>query len=244
MDFDKENESPVIQEAFPVVRTNQDFLPGLDELTPELGSLMDEINTNSSSELPTAEEVLERAIFQSQTTANSPRSLERQNALSFNILNIRNRDRVLEEIEDLSKIKLNKILREFRDYHQKYDYLKNEYESRIDRMRLTFEGIEESELEQDPELKKLEKLMLLLKHHYIFNLDRLSEELNNNKDMNKQLGEKLYLGQKHKLIKDQINQWRSRCLRNKYSLKRVDEWCLELVRKIDDIRDQMASSSH
>lgn len=243
MEFDKENESPVIQEAFPVVRTNTNMLPGLDELTPEInGSLLDEINTNSSPELPTAEEALERAIFQSQTT--SPRLLERQNALSFNILNIRNRDRVLEEIEDLSRIKLNKIVREFRDYHQKYDYLRNEYESRIDRMRLTFEGIEESELEQDPELKKLEKLMLLLKHHYIFNLDRLSDELNNNKDMNKQLGEKLYLGKKHKLIKDQINQWRSRCLRNKYSLKRVDEWCLELVRKIDDIRDQMASSSH
>lgn len=241
MEFDKENSSPVIQEAVPVVRT---MLPGLDELTPDLGSLMDEINTNSSSELPTAEEALERAVFQSQTTTNSPRSLERQNALSFNILNIRNRDRVLEEIEDLSRIKLTKILKEFRDYHQKYDYLKNEYESRIDRMRLTFEGIEEGELDQDPELKKLEKLMLLLKHHYIFNLDRLSDELNNNKDMNKQLGEKLYLGKKHKLIKDQINQWRSRCFRNKYPLKRVDEWCLELVRKIEDIRDQMASSSH
>lgn len=243
MEFDKENESPVIQEAFPVVRTNTNMLPGLDELTPEInGSLLDEINTNSSPELPTAEEALERAIFQSQTT--SPRLLERQNALSFNILNIRNRDRVLEEIEDLSRIKLNKIVREFRDYHQKYDYLRNEYESRIDRMRLTFEGIEETELEQDPELKKLEKLMLLLKQHYIFNLDRLSEELNNNKELHRQLGEKLYLGNKHKLIKDQINQWRSRCLRNKYSLKRVDEWCLELVRKIDDIRDQMASSSH
>ena len=162
MEFDKENESPVIQEAFPVVRTN--MLPGLDEITPEInGSLLDEINTNSSPELPTAEEALEQAIFQSQTT--SPRLLERQNAMSFNILNIRNRDRVLEEIEDLSRIKLNKIVREFRDYHQKYDYLRNEYESRIDRMRLTFEGIEETELDQDPELKKLEKLMLLLKQH-------------------------------------------------------------------------------
>ena len=241
MEFEKENESPVIQEAFPVVRTN--MLPGLDEITPEInGSLLDEIHTNSSPELPTAEEALEQAIFQSQTT--SPRLLERQNAMSFNILNIRNRDRVLEEIEDLSRIKLNKIVREFRDYHQKYDYLRNEYESRIDRMRLTFEDIEETELEQDPEIKRLNKLMVILKHHYINNLDRLSDELNSNKDMHKQLGEKLYLGNKHKLIKDQINQWRSRCLRNRYSLKRVDEWCLELVRKINDIRDQMASSSH
>ena len=46
------------------------------------------------------------------------------------------------------------------------------------------------------------------------------------------------------LIKDQINQWRSRCIRNRYPLKRVDEWCLELVIKINDIRDSMASSSH
>ena len=91
MDFDKENESPVIQEAFPVVRTNQRLLPGLDEITPEIGGLIEEIDT-SSPDLPTAEEALEQAIFQSQT--RSPR-LERQNALSFNILNIRNRDNIL-----------------------------------------------------------------------------------------------------------------------------------------------------
>lgn len=240
MDFDKENESPVIQEAFPVVRTNQRLLPGLDEITPEIGGLIEEIDT-SSPDLPTAEEALEQAIFQSQT--RSPR-LERQNALSFNILNIRNRDRVLEEIEDLTRIKLNKIVNEFRDLHQKYDYLKNEFESRVDRMRLTFEGIEDSELEQDPELKRLEKLMIILKNHYLWNLDMLNEELNHNKNLNKELNEKLYLGDKHKLIKDQINQWRSRCVRNRYPLKRVDEWCLELVVKINDIRDRMASSSH
>lgn len=240
MDFDKENSSPVIQEAFPVVRTNQRLLPGLDEITPEIGDLIEEIDT-SSPDLPTAEEALEQAIFQSQT--RSPR-LERQNALSFNILNVRNRDRVLEEIEDLTRIKLNKIVNEFRDLHQKYDYLTNEIESRVDRMRLTFEGIEDSELEQDPELKRLDKLTIILKNHYLWNLDRLNEELNHNKNLNKELNEKLYLGNKHKLIKDQINQWRSRCIRNRYPLKRVDEWCLELVIKINDIRDSMASSSH
>lgn len=239
MEFDKENEPPVIQEAFPVVRT--DLLPGLDEITPGLDEITTGLDATSSPDLPTAEEALEQAIFQSQT--RSPR-LERQNTLSFNILNIRNRDRVLEEIEDLTRIKLNKIINEFRDLHQKYDYLKNEIESRVDRMRLTFEGIEESELEQDPELKRLEKLMTILKNHYLWNLDRLNEELNHNKTLNKEFNEKMYLGDKHKLIKDQINQWRSRCIRNRYPLKRVDEWCLELVVKINDIRDRMASSSH
>lgn len=239
MDFDKENESPVIQPAYPVVRSNQELLPRLGEVTPELHSLIDEIDTDTdSSELPTAEELLEGIISEGRPT------LERQNAMDFNILNIRSRDKVLNDIENMTLIEINKIVDNFKDYHNKYDYLKNEYESRIDRMQLTFEGITEEELEQDPELKRLNKLLMILKKQYIYNLDRLSEELNNNKEMNKELNEPLYLGTKHKLIKDRINQWRSRCLRNRYPLKRIDEWCLELTRKISDIRDSMASSSH
>ena len=244
MEFDKENQSPVIQPAYPVVRSNDELLPRLGEVTPELHSLIDEIDTDtdtdSSSLLPTADELLENIISEGRRP-----TLERQNAMDFNILNIRSRDKVLNDIENMTLTEINKIVDNFKDYHNKYDYLKNEYESRIDRMQLTFEGgITEEELEQDTELKRLNKLLMILKKQYIYNLDRLSEELNNNKEMNKELNEPLYLGTKHKLIKDQINQWRSRCLRNKYQLKRIDEWCLELVIKINDIRDSMASSSH
>lgn len=239
MEFDKENQSPVIQPAYPVVRSNQQLLPRLGEVTPELHSLIDEIDTDTdTSELPTAEELLEGIISEGRPT------LERQNAIDFNILNIRSRDKVLNDIENMTINQIHKIVDNFKDYHNKYDYLKNEYESRIDRMQLTFEGITEVELEQDPELKRLNKLLMILKKQYIYNLDRLSEELNNNKEMNRDFNEPLYLGNKHKLIKDQINQWRSRCLRNKYQLKRIDEWCLELVDKINDIRDRMTSSSH
>lgn len=243
MEFDKENQSPVIQPAYPVVRSNDELLPRLGEVTPELHSIIDEIDTDtdtdSSSLLPTADELLENIISEGRRP-----TLERQNAMDFNILNIRSRDKVLNDIENMTLTEINKIVDNFKDYHNKYDYLKNEYESRIDRMQLTFEGITEEELEQDTELKRLNKLLMILKKQYIYNLDRLSEELNNNKEMNKELNEPLYLGTKHKLIKDQINQWRSRCLRNKYQLKRIDEWCLELVIKINDIRDRMASSSH
>lgn len=247
MEFDKENQSPVIQPAYPVVRSNQELLPRLGEVTPELHSIIDEIDTdtdtNTSSELPTAEELLEGIISEGRRP-----TLERQNAMDisdFNILNIRSRDKVLNDIENMTINQIHKIVDNFKDYHNKYDYLKNEYESRIDRMQLTFEnGITEEELEQDIELKRLYKLLMILKKQYIYNLDRLSEELNNNKEMNRDFNEPLYLGNKHKLIKDQINQWRSRCLRNKYQLKRIDEWCLELVVKINDIRDRMASSSH
>lgn len=247
MEFDKENQSPVIQPAYPVVRSNQELLPRLGEVTPELHSIIDEIDTdtdtNTSSELPTAEELLEGIISEGRRP-----TLERQNAMDisdFNILNIRSRDKVLNDIENMTINQIHKIVDNFKDYHNKYDYLKNEYESRIDRMQLTFEnGITEEELEQDFELKRLYKLLMILKKQYIYNLDRLSEELNNNKEMNRDFNEPLYLGNKHKLIKDQINQWRSRCLRNKYQLKRIDEWCLELVVKINDIRDRMASSSH
>ncbi len=243
MEFDKENQSPVIQPAYPVVRSNDELLPRLGEVTPELHSLIEidtDTDTDSSSLLPTADELLENIISEGRRP-----TLERQNAMDFNILNIRSREKVLNDIENMTLTEINKIVDNFKDYHNKYDYLKNEYESRIDRMQLTFEGgITEEELEQDTELKRLNKLLMILKKQYIYNLDRLSEELNNNKEMNKELNEPLYLGTKHKLIKDQINQWRSRCLRNKYQLKRIDEWCLELVIKINDIRDSMASSSH
>ena len=238
MEFEKDVESPVIQEAVPVetrVMTNQQQnLTGLNELVP----MIDLDDTDSSSpELPPAEEVLEEAI--SRPGPDNPRLFNH-----FNLLEIRNRDQVLYEIENLSKIKLEKILNEFNNYHRQYNYLKNEFESTIDRIQLrTEEEMEISEIEQNPELKRLNILMTILKNHYLWNLDNFNEELNHNKILNKELNEELYLGNKHKAIKDRINKWRSRCVKNKYTIKRVDEWCLELVIKIQDIRNNIASSS-